>query len=269
VPSLNASKGSYPGRLLKIYLLRIDHSRFFFYSDESDAAHDDEEGVQHLDQPAGVRGWFQARYRKFRSAWLHANSGALHWMRLAWEWLHSWTHPDEVMLSRLWSARRVDLHHPAGHAGGEVFGIWTDYLKKQWWRHLAWLTVNGTIAPFSAVLAILPGPNLIGYWFAYRAVHHALVVWGIRRVLRKAIPTEFHAVEALDVPVERKENGDVGHSALNGPATRLAEHVHWHNSSRRAEFSNHAFADAVPMKADPPIATVKTPETGDHAPIEL
>ena len=32
--------GEEPGRILKIYLLLIDHSRFFFYSDESEASDD-------------------------------------------------------------------------------------------------------------------------------------------------------------------------------------------------------------------------------------
>ena len=84
------------------------------------------------------------------------------------------------------------------------------------------------------LFAILPGPNLIGYWFAYRAIHHSLVVWGIRRVRRNQIPTELHPVAALDLPIERDGDGKVGHAALTGSATRLAEHVNWHSSSRGA-----------------------------------
>ena len=161
------------------------------------------------DQRRGHGPGFMSQFTKFRSAWEHAESGALLWMRRVWEWLHTWTHPDEAMLARLWSARKVDLHHPAARMEGEVHAIWTDYLNKQWWRHLVWLIVNGTIAPFSVLLFPLPGPNLIGYWFAYRAVHHTLVVWGIRRVLRKSTPTELHPVAALDLPIERDGDGNV------------------------------------------------------------
>ena len=178
---------------MKIYLLLIDDARFFFYSDESEAS-DDKDHSDDSSGPrrSGVRGWVLAKYDRFRSAWEHADSGALHWMRLSWDWLHSWTHPDEAMLARLWSARRVELHHPASRRGDLVRAIWMDYLRQQWRRHLVWLIVNAVIAPISVLFAILPGPNLIGYWFAYRAIHHSLVVWGIRRVRRDKIPTELH-----------------------------------------------------------------------------
>ena len=84
------------------------------------------------------------------------------------------THPDEAMLARLRSARRIDLYHPASRAGDEIHAIWRGYLSQQWWRHLLWFSFNGVVSvPTIVILWILPGPNLIGYWFAYRAIHHA------------------------------------------------------------------------------------------------
>jgi Mitochondrial K+-H+ exchange-related len=232
---------------LKIYLLLIDHARFFFYSDESEASHDpDDAEVSSNPPPAGVHGWFRARYQRFHSAWLHADSGALLWMRRSWDWLHSWAHPDETMLARLWSARRVDLHHPAARSADEVRTIWTDYLKRQGRRHLAWLIVNGVIAPFALLLFVLPGPNLIGYWFAYRAIHHSLVVWGIRRVQRNKVLTELHPMAALDLPIERDSDGNTVHAALSGAATRLDEHVNWHSSSLGARVASTPTVDTRP-----------------------
>jgi hypothetical protein len=254
---------------LKIYLLLIDHSRFFFYSDESEALHNPDDADGPSRPRAGARAWLYAQFAKFRSAWEHADSGALLWMRRAWEWLHTWTHPDEAMLARLWSARCVELHHPAARTQDEVHAIWTDYLKNQWWRHLVWLIVNGTIAPFTVLLFPLPGPNLIGYWFAYRAVHHTLVVWGIRRVLRKSTPTELHPVAALDLAIERDGDGNVGHSALTGSATGLADHVNWHSRSRGASVETKLPSGPRPASQNPPVTSLRLPETGDHAPIEL
>jgi hypothetical protein len=218
---------------LKIYLLLIDHSLFFFYSDESEASQDPNYGDDSSSPPSGVRGWFHVRYQRFRSAWQHADSGALLWMRIAWDWLHSWVHPDEAMLARLWSARKIELLHPAARNGDEVRTIWTDYLQTQSWRHLFWLSCNGIIAPVAIItLWILPGPNLIGYWFAYRAIHHSLVVWGIRRVQRKHVPTELCPVAALDLPIEQVRDGKMSHVALTGTAAGLEEHVTWHDPSR-------------------------------------
>ena len=100
------------------------------------------------------------RYNKFRSAWQHADSGALHWMRRAWDWLHTWAHPDEAMLARLWSARQGRSAPSGGaHAANEVRAIWTDYLRQQWRRHLVWLVVNGVIAPVLGAVCDLAWPQ--------------------------------------------------------------------------------------------------------------
>ena len=88
---------------------------------------------------------------------------------------------------------------------------------------------NGSIAPLPLMLWVLPGPNLIGYWFAYRAIHHLLVVWGIRRVRRDVIPTELYPSTALDALIERDGDGKATHAALDGAAELLDEHVAWTN----------------------------------------
>ena len=237
---------------MNIYLLSIDHTRFFFFSDESEASHDLEDADDpSKPPPAGVYGWIRARTKRFKSAWKHADSGALLWMRRSWDWLHTWEHPDEAMLARLWSDRRIDLHHPSARSADDVRTIWADYLKRQGRRHLVWLIVNGLIAPIAALFAILPGPNLIGYWFAYRAIHHSLVVWGIRRVQRNRIATELHPIAALDLPIERDSEGKMGHSALSGAATTLAEHVTWHSSVRRGRVGSEPPVDRTSGDARP------------------
>jgi hypothetical protein len=218
---------------VKIYLLLISRERFFFYSDESETSEDE---VQHVDSPSppsgGLRGWLRGRYSWFKSAWKHADAGAMRWMRRAWDWLHSFAHPDEAMLASLRSARRIDLHHPVTRPGEQVRAIWSEYLAQQWRRHLIWMTINGVIAPFTVIFAILPGPNLIGYWFAYRAIHHLLVVWGIHRVRRNRITTELFPLAALDLPIEYPA-GTARCVALDFAAVRLDEHLLWYQSSQR------------------------------------
>jgi hypothetical protein len=217
---------------VKIYLLLIDSARFFFYSDESETIDDEAEGDRSITSHAGVRGWLCARYERFKAAWEHADAGALLWMRRTWDWLHSWSHPDEAMLARMWSARQIDLHYPAGRRGDQVLVIWHDYLRQQLVRHTVWLSINSFIAPVTVLFAILPGPNLIGYWFAYRAIHHLVVVWGIQRVWRNKVPTEMVATDALDLPLEQSSEGRTQHAALGGRAARLDDHVAWHISAR-------------------------------------
>ena len=134
------------------------------------------------------------------------------------------------MLVRLRSARRIDLNHPASRPADEVRTLWGAYLTHRWWRHLLWMTLNGLIAPFTVVFAVLPGPNVIGYWFAYRAIHHTLIVWGLRRVRNGRIPVDLHALASLDRPIEVDEAGKSKHDALDGQAELLDEHVAWSES---------------------------------------
>jgi hypothetical protein len=241
---------------VKIYLLLLDHERFFFYADVSTEPRAQHESPESGAAPrSGLRGWLHARWEKLAALWQHGESGAIVWVRRAWEWLHTLAHPDEAMLARLRGARTIDLHYPATRSSIEVREIWREYLSYQWWRHVLWLAVNGAVAPPAiAILWILPGPNLIGYWFLYRAIHHALVLWGIRRVMRNQVPTELVPVSALDVPIERDGSGQPAHEALGEKTARLAEHVDWHLAARQTKRHSRLRHSVPPAKSPPDAA---------------
>jgi hypothetical protein len=252
-------------------MLLIDGGRFFFFADRSELAHEADEDSEPSDPPrSGIRRWLHDRLAKFKAAWQDAGSGALYWMRRAWDWLHSFVRPDEAMLAKLRSVRRIKLHHPANRNELDVRAHWQNYLIRQRRRHFFWLGFNAVIAPISIILAVLPGPNLIGYWFAYRAIHHTLVVWGITRVRRNLVPTELQALAPLDLPIEHDHEGKARHTVLAGAAEGLDEHVAWWRGSffgmPRAERSS---SPATPVEPAHAIAGPKNPETGDHAPAEL
>jgi hypothetical protein len=245
---------------VKIYLLSIDNRRFFFYADESESSRDQGDDAEASGPPpSGLSGWLHDRFQKLKSAWEHSEAGAAVWTRQAWNWLHSWAHPDESMLARLRSARRIELHYPASRPGNEVRALWTDYLTHRWWRHLLWLSANGVVAPFAlATLWVLPGPNLIGYWFAYRAIHHALIVWGIRRVRRERIRIELYPLKSLDRPIEVDEGGKATHVALDGAAAHLDEHVAW-SESESSGATQAADGSAVDAPRKPTDARTEEP----------
>ena len=93
--------------------------------------------------------------------------------------------------------------------------------------------------PVVAILAILPGPNLIGYWFTYRAIHHCLIVLGIRRARRGKVPTNLIASKSLDHPVQDDENGRASHPIFEQPHhhDRLHEYYRW-ASDRKTPLSS-------------------------------
>jgi Mitochondrial K+-H+ exchange-related len=256
---------------VKIYMVLIDEKRFFFFADESDLDLDDDGERASSEEPrSGIRKWVVDRVARFKTAWHDAGSGALYWVRRAWDWLHTLARPDEAMLARLRSARQIKLHHPAARNEAVVLGEWQSYLTRQGRRHYFWLGVNALITPFATALFVLPGPNVIGIWFAYRTVHHMIVVWGISRAQRNQIPIELQAVESLDQPVEHGGEGKARHAALEGADEKLGQHVSW----RRRSFFGYprgGRGESQPSaKATPPILNrAAEPETGDHASSEL
>ena len=176
--------------LLNVYLLTLTSDQRVFYS----------EMIAPAESPAhtGLRGWAERRLRRLEQRWTHSRGTAARWGRAVWSWLHSRTHPDEPLLGRLRSASAITLHHPASMDADIASDVWAHLLDRGWRRHLPWFIIDTLVAPLTIVLVPLPGPNLIGYWVAYRAIHHLLILAGIRRVRRRHVETTFLSVEALN-----------------------------------------------------------------------
>jgi hypothetical protein len=214
---------------VNVYLLLVDGERHFFYADETDWQNvERDEAADGAAAKAGFLTRLALRLRRAREAWRKADGGLALRSRRVWDWLHSKIHPDEAMLVRLRSARQIDLSYPASRTEDEIQGIWRDYLRRRLRSHIFWMIVNGLLAPILGVaLWLIPGPNLVGYWFAYRAVHHALIVRGIWRVLKGTIPTVLHPFTSLDEPLRRDVNGHATHAALRECPAKLDTYVAW------------------------------------------
>jgi hypothetical protein len=63
--------------------------------------------------------------------------------------------------------------------------------------------------PADGAHGVLPGPNVVGLWFLYRAINHWLAIAGIRRVATRKIATEFHAHDVLNEPLSSEQRGCV------------------------------------------------------------
>lgn len=182
---------------MKIFLLRLDDERCFFYSEGPETPAENE-GARAAAR-GGVRAWLEAKYEGLQMAISGAQSGVGLHVRRAWEWLQRRTAPDEAMLRALRNVEAVHLYHPATMEASEALDNWTDYLRSRARRHTLWLILNALITPLTVLLAPLPGPNIIGYWFLYRAICHLLALLGVRRALDgEKIGTETFASEALE-----------------------------------------------------------------------
>jgi hypothetical protein len=219
--------------VVKIFMLRTDGVRPVFYVEPG-------EGVHEAGPGRGVRGWLARKSRALHEALERSESWGGRQLRRGWAWLHQRIAPDETLLRGLRKAEGLTLHHPATLTEAEARAAWEAYLAGRRRHHLLWLAVNGVASPFSVLLAPLPGPNVLGYWFVYRAVCHALAVLGIRRAGGGRLATS--PSPALDTPLGPGDDEAVARVAASHDLTGLADYLK-RVPKTRAEARDAAMAD--------------------------
>lgn len=87
----------------------------------------------------------------------------------------------------LWHMRRQSaarLTYPADLDESRAMPIVRKTLQSDFEKHRWWFVVNCVLFAFGALLTLLPGPNLVAYYFAFRLVGHFLSLRGARQGLR-------------------------------------------------------------------------------------
>lgn len=90
---------------------------------------------------------------------------------------------EQRLLWQLRTCHDATLVFPSDMAEDEATGLVRGELRRDSDRHLRWLVVNAALLVFSGVLALVPGPNVIAYYFAFRVVGHWLSLRGARHGL--------------------------------------------------------------------------------------
>ncbi|MDT4955513.1 MAG: hypothetical protein QOJ02_3651 [Acidobacteriota bacterium] len=179
---------------MKIYLLSLDSGQCVFYSEGPEAVVESETVAPRR----GVGGWVERKYKSLQVTLNESEKGVGLRMRRAWEWLQKRISPDEPVLRSLRGGSEIELYYPPTFEEEEARTLWRDYLKGRQGRHTFWFVVNALVSPLTLLLAPLPGPNLIGYWFVYRAVCHWLARLGARNARSEQVTTTFLSTGALE-----------------------------------------------------------------------
>ena len=122
----------------------------------------------------------------------------------------------------LWNLRREThavLAHPQDMNFEQVLEVVRRRLRHDYDRHLRWLLLDGTLMILSAALTLVPGPNLVAYYFVFRVVGHWLSMRGARQGLNHVIftgrpcppLTELRGVAELEPEVREQRIHDVAH----------------------------------------------------------
>ena len=88
----------------------------------------------------------------------------------------------------LWNLRgQTDavLLHPHDLTEPQARQLLRRTLTRDWERHRFWLVLDGLCGAASLLLVLIPGPNVIGYYFLFRIVGHYLSLRGARQGLSK------------------------------------------------------------------------------------
>jgi hypothetical protein len=168
-----------------IYLVPLGSERFEFYSEPSADA--DRESA-----PEGDGFWRRLAHRSYarwreavRSA-RHADSAGSVWAR-ARNAAVSRTAEAIAEQRTLWTLRHAsnaELVHPSDLTAAAAASIRDRILVRARAHHLRWLFIDAVVLVASGVFMIVPGPNVIAYYFAFRVVGHYFSWRGARQGLQ-------------------------------------------------------------------------------------
>lgn len=119
------------------------------------------------DPDAEARAGFVARWRKKSMRWIVERAAE---QRLLWH---------------LRTATDVTLVAPGDLAEGQAEAILRLGLKRDSDRHLRWFLLNLVGLIVSVATILVPGPNMLGYYFTFTTVGHMLAWRGAQQGLRK------------------------------------------------------------------------------------
>jgi hypothetical protein len=169
-----------------VYLIPIGPDRFDLYAEPSAEAEADGE-------PPADAGFWGRQAHTFHRTW-RETSRAAHAARQTdagriirlRDWMVRRIADSITDQQTLWSLRHatvVPFVYPAALLETSAVAHRHRLLIKARRHHGIWLMVHLVAVAITAVLMVLPGPNLIGYYFAFRVIGHFLSWRGARRAL--------------------------------------------------------------------------------------
>lgn len=111
---------------------------------------------------------------------------------------------EQRLLWHLRTASEATLDAPHDLTPDAALEILHRGLKRDADRHLRWFVVNALGLVVSLVLVLVPGPNLLGYYFTFTTVGHLLAWRGARRGGRAVT---WHVTPSADVTELRRALG--------------------------------------------------------------
>ncbi len=97
-----------------------------------------------------------------RRALLHA--------RRAYEWVSEHRRRRELLLKSLGEIERVRIHYPSAMSEAQARSAYDGLIQASIEKHRKWMIANAAAVPVSVPLSLIPGPNLLLGYLAWRSV---------------------------------------------------------------------------------------------------
>jgi hypothetical protein len=152
-----------------------------------------------------------------------ATGAATRWTRFQ-EYVMAWVAERIAEQRLLWNLRResaVIAAHPPDLTFDQALTLIKRTLQRDYDRHRRWLAVDGLLLVISAVLAILPGPNLVAYYFAFRVMGHWLSMRGASQGLHRIKWTGHPCAPLTDLRAAASLDGEAREQRVHEIAARL------------------------------------------------
>lgn len=114
----------------------------------------------------------------------------------------------------LWTLRHhssATLHHPDTVASDRALAWAVEEFRRDFSKHRLWCVVDAVIVVASAPLALVPGPNVLAYYFIFRSVGHYFSLLGAQVGMKRetwtseGTPALTRIGEAWSLPLSERE----------------------------------------------------------------
>ena len=176
---------------MEVFLIPVGSDRYELYCEVPDE--------DPVDAPEVPRGFFRGLLHRFREALDEAERERRRGHRATHDDTHGLTWYQRVKRATLrrvaesiaeqrllWHLRRQEAAigwYPVDLAADAALQVLRTRLREDYDRHRRWLVIDGSLFVLSAVLVVLPGPNVVAYYLAFRLVGHYLSMRGAKQGL--------------------------------------------------------------------------------------
>lgn len=208
--------------LMDVFLIPIGRDRYELYCEQPA-----EEDAPAEAEPDGVIARLRHRFTvMLRAAEERQRSGVVAdhpdrgWLARLQDHLMAWVAERIAEQRLLWNLRRqtaATAAHPQDMSFEQVLTLIRTSLQRDYERHRLWLVFDTILLIASGALMLVPGPNIVAYYFAFRVVGHWLSMRGANQGLhhvqwtsRPCPPlSELRDVAVLDPPVRTQRVRDI------------------------------------------------------------